>query len=202
MSEILPGGMDIRSLSSLTGMPVLVNDKRIGRVTGAKLSDDYRRLDGVLVDTGLTGTRFVSSESISLVGSVAIHADQKGERGVKKKTELPIRAVTTGGERIGAIVGAEIDELSFAVTGLTLSMGYWDDIISGRRVITRFKYDADAGEIVVDIDDGRYEHEDDEGAFGGDSDRLFGGDAVRDTELADRAQVEQAGDEGGSLDGG
>ena len=48
-----------KTLRALQGLPVVCAGKRVGRVAQAALSDDLRRMDGLWVDAGLGGARFV-----------------------------------------------------------------------------------------------------------------------------------------------
>ncbi len=60
-----------KSLRSLGGLPVLCAGKRIGRVAQASLSDDLRRMDGLWVDAGLCGSRFVARRSLRCLATSA-----------------------------------------------------------------------------------------------------------------------------------
>ena len=141
------GGKIMRKIRSLTGMPVICHRRRIGRLVQADLSDDLRRLEGIWVDAGLMGTRYISADQLSMIGEKAIIADSRGMR--RRCTASPLfrRAVSTGGMRIGAIVGAEMDELSFLVCALELTHGFWDDLTMGRSRIVHFS--AQAQEIII-----------------------------------------------------
>ena len=91
-----------KTLQSLSGLPVVCAGKRVGRVAQAALSDDLRRMDGLWVDAGLGGARFVPSEAIEVLGAVSVTVDAPGKREKLKKRPLFRRAVTTDGARLGA----------------------------------------------------------------------------------------------------
>ena len=197
--------MSVRKLRALVGMPVLCGSRRIGRVVQARLTDDLTRLEGLWVSGGLMGTRHIPAESLQLIGDVAVMADDAGTRCRGKAQPMMLRAVSTDGRRIGAVIGAEIDEVSFAVTSLELSEGLWDDLLRGRRRVCRYAVNRESGEVVIRAAiDGREgegrEGRNDEGIDDGHADRRIGGDDLRRHELADRAQVEPAGQENRQLD--
>ena len=75
--------------------------------------------------------------------------------------KLLYRAISTDGRRIGAITGAEIDEISFLVTALELARGLWDDLISGRDRVTGYSVSPDALEVIV-IDSTKTDDKEDE----------------------------------------
>ena len=129
----------------------------------------------------------------------------EGARGRMKTPPLFRRAVGTDGSRLGAITGAEIDEVTFAVTALELSRGLWDDLARGRQSVTRYTADPETGGIVVDpageAKEGEaYEGRLDQGTDRRDGDRIGGGGDVRRRQLADGAQPEPEGEVGGQLD--
>jgi len=140
----------MRKLRNLIGMPVVLGGRKIGRLVQAELSSDMSELSGIWVDCGLRGTRRIPAENLEMIGRKAVSVDSRGERR-RCKTGFAIRrAVSTDGRRIGAITGAEIDELTFRVQALELSMGLWDDLCSGRRRVDRSAADVRAEVILRD----------------------------------------------------
>ena len=195
----------MKRLNGLMGMPVVCRSRRIGRALRGELSDDLTRLKGIWVGAGLRGTRYIPSEALQMLGDVAILTDSLGTRWRMHCTPLMRRAVSTDGTRLGAVTGAEIDELSFAVTALELSRGLWDDLAHSRLYVTAYTANRENGEVIVDLtetakegwnDEGR----NDQGTDYRDAARLRGGDGVRRDELADRAQVEPEGEADRELD--
>ena len=195
----------MRKLRSLTGMAVVCGSRRIGRVLQAELTADLRQLAGIWVASGLLGTRFIPAERIELLGQVAVMADDRGKRRPMQVRSLFKRAVSTDGRRMGAITGAEIDELSFAVCALELSAGLWDDLAYRRRRVTRYTVNPDNGEIVIGPaeamrEEGEHEGRLDEGPDHRHADRRICGDGVRHHELADGEALEPEGPADGKLD--
>ena len=195
----------MRKLRALVGMTVLCGNRRIGRVVQARLTDDLTRLEGLWVSGGLMGMRHIPAESLQLIGDVAVMADDAGTRCRGRVQPMMLRAVSTDGKRIGAVTGAEIDEVSFAVTSLELSEGLWDDLLRGRRRVCRYAVNRDSGEVVIRAGiDGREGEEregwHDEGTDDGYADRRIGSDDLRRHELADRTQVEPASQKDRQLD--
>lgn len=139
----------MRKLRNLTGMPVIFNGRKLGRLVQASLSDDLRRMEGIWVDCGLKGTRYITSDHLSMIGDLAVHSDDRGVRRRCGSEKLLLRAISTDGARIGAAVGAEVDELSFLVTALEITHGFWDDLISGRSRYEVFSTRRDKNEVTV-----------------------------------------------------
>ena len=196
----------MRKIRVLIGMPVVVSNRRIGRVVQVELSEDLRQLDGLWIDAGLRGTRFLPSDSLEMLGQVAVMADDAGRRRRCKSAPLFRRAVGTDGRRLGAITGAEIDELSFRVEALELSHGLWDDLLYGRTRIRNFTLNRENGSVVIDLtetekEETNNEERHDEGTDYRRADRRFRGDDVRRDELAGRQANEPAGQEDRSLAG-
>lgn len=148
----------MRKIRNLIGMPVICSRRKIGRLAHADLSEDLRRMEGIWVDSGLAGTRYIPSEHLSMIGDRAVIADVRGQR--KKCSARPIlyRAISTDGSRIGAIVGAEVDEISFLVCALELTRGFWDDLYLGRIRVER--YSMQGNQVVVQDSTQDFERED------------------------------------------
>lgn len=190
----------MRKLRALIGLPVVVNNRRFGRVVQVELSEDLTRMNGIWMDAGLKGTRFIPAESLCMLGKVAVMADDPGKRLRCRTPPLFLRAVGTDGSRTGAITGAEIDELSFRVESLELSCGLWDDLLNGRMRISRFTLNRETGDVIVDSaetekeEDG-YEERYDEGPDYRSGHRRLGSNDVRHHELAVRPGHEPADEE-------
>ena len=154
----------MRKLRGLMGMPVVCGGRRLGRVLRGELAEDLRQLDGIWISAGLRGTRYIPAESLELLGRVAVMAEDDGARRRMAGRPLLLRAVSTDGQRLGAVTGAEIDEVSFAVTSLELSSGLWDDLLRGRRRVTRYTVNRETGEVIIEPDGDEREGREDEGA--------------------------------------
>ncbi len=204
----------MKSTRSLVGMPVICSGRKAGRVVQARLSDDLTRLEGVWVDSGLLGTRFIPAEHICRLGEVAVLADSRGRRRRCDQPPLLRRALTTDGVRVGAISGAEVNETTFRVEALELTKGCLDDLLRGRTRVWSFTAGAD-GAVIISAADAQgadtfvllgKEGDSDEGTHSQGTDdryahRRFGGYALWRHELADGAQVERAGQKNRPLDG-
>lgn len=190
----------MRTIRSLIGLPVVVNNRKLGRVIQAGLSDDLKQLDGLWIDSVLLGTRFISSDSIETLGQVSVIADSPGIRKRCKAHSLLQRAVGTDGSRLGAVTGAEIDDLSFQVVALELSCGLWDDLLNGRRRIRHFSLNRANGDVLVDATEmekeaAKHEERHDEGPDHRRCPWRLGCNDVRHHELAVRKTDEPADEE-------
>ena len=139
----------MRKIRNLIGMPVILHRQKIGRLIQADLSDDLKRMEGIWVDGGLKGTRYIPAEQLSMIGERAIMADHRGKRVKCTPKPLLYRAISTDGNRLGAIVGAEVDELSFLVQALELTCGFWDDLVDGRRRVEDYNAVPGGSEVIV-----------------------------------------------------
>lgn len=139
----------MRKIRNLIGMPVICHRQKIGRLVQAELSPDLRRMEGVWVDGGLKGTRYIPAEQLSMIGEKAVMADSRGKRRRCAGTPLLRRAVSTGGSRLGAIVGAEVDEISFLVRALELTHGFWEDLCDGRSRVENYSAEEGRAEVIV-----------------------------------------------------
>lgn len=185
----------MRKIRSMIGMPVICDGKRIGRMIQADISEDLKRLSGIWMDAGLKGARYISSENLEILGDVSILTDSAGQRRHMNAPGIFHRAVSIDGQRLGAITGAEINDLSFSVESLELSGGFWDDFHHGRIFIRNFTVNRASGEVIIDLSRKEWEafnHETwhDQGTDHRYAHRQFCRNAVRRDELADGEKVE------------
>lgn len=137
----------MRKIRNLIGMPVICRRQKIGRLVQADLSADLRHMEGIWVDCGLRGTRYIPAEQLSMIGEKAVLADDRGRRKRCACTSMLHLAVSTDGNRMGAIVGAEVDEISFLVHSLELTRGFWDDLYHGRTRVSA--YNVQDGDVII-----------------------------------------------------
>lgn len=149
----------MRKVRNLIGMPVICRRQKIGRLVQADLSNDLRHLKGIWVDCGLRGTRYIPTEQLGMIGEKAVMADSPGKRRRCSCSSILRRAISTDGKRIGAIVGAEVDEISFLVRALELTRGIWDDLYRGRIRVEGYNVHGDV--VIVTDSTQDYEREED-----------------------------------------
>ena len=142
----------MKKLRALIGLPVIVNEKKIGRVIRCQLSGDFSYMEGVWIAAVFFGARFIPSDELSVLGQVSVTADSCGYRKRCRDCSVFRRAVTTGGSRIGAITDAVIDELSFRVDSLELSRSVWDDLFHGRSRVKTFTLNQSTGDVIIDAE--------------------------------------------------
>ena len=141
------------TLKGLRGLQVMVGEKCVGRVVQGALCDSLRALDGLWLDRGVRGMRFLCAEHIRVIGAHCVVADDAGQRLKMKPRSMLLRAISTDGARLGAITDALIDEDTLEIHMLELSRGLFDDFSSGRVRIGRFSVRA-GGEVVIDTPEG------------------------------------------------
>lgn len=195
----------MRKVRTMIGMLVICRRKKIGRMIQADLSEDLRQMNGIWISSGLRGTRYIPSENLEMLGDMAIMADDCGKR--KRMTSSPIfyRAISTDGRRLGAITGAEINALSFAVESLELSNGVWDDFFNRRDRIIRYTANRKTGEVIIDSVEEEKEERSDEKRYDKGSDcrhahRRFSGDDSGRYELENRKGLEYEGPQDRKMD--
>lgn len=140
----------MKNMRALIGLPVISNGKKIGRVIRCELSEDLSMLEGIWITAVFFGARFVPRDHLGVLGEVSIVSDTAGYRKRCRDKSTLRRAVGTDGRRIGAITGAEIDELTFQVQALELSCGIWDDLLDGRKRVHTFILNQNNGSVVID----------------------------------------------------
>lgn len=144
-------------LRKLRGLKVIRDGKCLGRAVQGCLCDTLTALDGFWLDRAIAGMRFVSAEHICVLGERSILIDYPGERLRMKPQPLMLRAISTDGKRLGAIVDAAIDERTLAVEELALNPGWAEGLMHGLVHIRHFKCDLANARVVVLSDEGETE---------------------------------------------
>lgn len=143
----------MRSTRSLLGLPVVCEGEAIGRLSQVRLDESLRRVEGVYLYCGLAGSRYIECADLDLLGEVAVLAHSRGKRARTPPRQPLRRAVGPGGQRLGAITDALIDEEALRVCSLELSQGYLEDLIHGRVCVCRYSV-CPGGEVLIDRTEG------------------------------------------------
>ena len=125
-------------LKKMIGLPVIREGKTIGAVMRGVLSQDGRRLRGIVMRGGLMGARWLPRERIALVGRVSVIAEGKPERVPKDAVYRLFRVTDPEGARLGVVTDALLHEDTLRVAALEISAGPLDDLIVGRFYATAF----------------------------------------------------------------
>ena len=141
------GGI-LRSLRSLTGLTVLYQGKPIGHVAAVCLDSQLRAIQAIYLDGPLSGPRRVEGSQVGLLGRVSVMVKDKGKRARLPDMPMP-RALSTGGQRLGAITGALIDPRTGRVAALELSRGFWEDLTQGRQWVFHYAVNRDSGDVLL-----------------------------------------------------
>ena len=156
----------MKGVKAFVGMPVILSGKRIGHVACLTLDEELKNVTGLRIARGLRGNRFIPSSAVSLLGDVAVLVSEEGSRPGGERGLNLRRATTTGGQILGAITGALIDERTLSVAALELSSGWWEDLARGRRYV--YGWTACQGENVILECDGERGSEHEERSLRGD----------------------------------
>lgn len=131
-SGIIKPGDDMTGLKKLIGLPVILNGVPGGNVLRGVLEKDGRSLRGVVIRSGLAGTRWLPRSGIDLLGQFSVIGRGRTERVPKDAAYRLFRVTDPEGERIGVVTDALLNENTLRVTALEISSGPLDDLIEGR----------------------------------------------------------------------
>ena len=138
----------MRAMQEIVGLPVIVGGACVGHVLCAEADEALTCIQAFWITTGRMGARRFDRRHIRQIGEVAIQADDRGERGEPACGRFFRRAISTEGERMGAIIDAEFDD-ALNICALWLTHGYPDDLLTGRRRITRYSVRASDGCVLI-----------------------------------------------------
>lgn len=143
----------MKNARSMLGMPVICDGRKLGRASSVLTADALNAVSGLFLHCGLAGSRFIGSGELDLIGDIAILAHSPGRRLQPARPPLLRRAVSPGGERIGAITDVLLAEGTLRIEALELSRGYLDDLACGRASVRQFTVQKN-GDVVVELTEG------------------------------------------------
>jgi uncharacterized protein YrrD len=135
--------MDVLMGSQLLGLPVLAGPRlrRIGRVQEVLLTRDAGRVCGLALDGGgwPSPRAVLDFQAIRAIGESYVLAEERylteedGARCCREFRGLPI--LTAGGAEVGSLDDFQFDPETGRVTGLQVSRGFIDDLLSGKEIV-------------------------------------------------------------------
>ncbi len=135
--------------SGIHGMPVLQGSKKLGYVIGVNYSDQLSDINGLILDCGIRGKKWLDATDVDMIGSVAVISHSLGKRCKKRESTQFCRALSTSGERVGRVSDVLIDERTMKVCGLEISRGFLDDIVGHREIAYEFNKQHDTNDVII-----------------------------------------------------
>lgn len=125
-------------MKRLIGLPVIRDGKQIGTVERGVLAKNGKALRGLMIREGLRTARWISAESITLLGQLSILCSAPPVKPPHDCAFRLFRVTDANGLRIGLVTDALLDEETLCVTALEISSGPLDDLMDGRFFATSF----------------------------------------------------------------
>ena len=139
---------DVR-LACVLGLPVVLRGRMIGRVERAVVTADGKNLRGLTVRRGLGGAKWVEARRIMVLGEVSVIIDEAPER-LPRDADFSLRTVKdTGGMTLGWVTDVLLDPQTYRVTGLELTLGLIEELLSGRLIARSWTVVPGTGQVLV-----------------------------------------------------
>lgn len=133
-------------LGGVVGLPVALEGRMVGRVEQTVLSPDGRSLRGLVLRHGFSGARWAGTESIGVLGQVAVVLRQKPCKLPASADFLLTSVKDSAGLNLGRVTDAYIDPDTLRVTALEISLGLVEDISLGRMLARSYVVRPTPGE--------------------------------------------------------
>lgn len=125
-------------LGTVTGLPVVLSGRMMGRVEQTVLTADGHALRGLVVRHGLGGAKWVDRGCIRVLGDVSVVISLKPGR-LPKDADFTLTSVKdTGGLNLGRVTDVYINPHSFQVTALEITLGLMEELTCGRMLARDF----------------------------------------------------------------
>lgn len=119
----------------LLGLPAVMGARVLGRVEKAVPEASGKALKGLLIRRGLGSARWISRESVGVLGDVSVVVRRTPVRPPRD----PARALSVvkdeGGLTLGRVTDMWLDPESFAITALEITLGPLEDLRCGRLCV-------------------------------------------------------------------
>lgn len=139
-------------MSTLVGLPVILNGQVISRVEQPVLTNDGRRLRGMVVRHGLRSARWVTTEQMETVGNVSIIVNDRPGR-MPPCADFALRSVRdTTGMTLGVVTDVWLNPRTLRVEALEILLGLVEALRCGPLRCERFSVCSsgeDAGLVLL-----------------------------------------------------
>ncbi len=127
-----------RRLGRILGLPCVCGEKVVGHVERAVPDETGQQVLGFIVRRGLGAAKWADRSAVSLVGDVAVILREKPVR-LPKGMEAAFGPVKDeGGLTLGRVTDWWIDQEGLGITALEVTLGLMEDLLTGRRRVTRW----------------------------------------------------------------
>ena len=125
-------------LGRVLGLPVIWGARRIGHVEQPVPDEDGHRLRGLIIRRGIGGARWVQRENVGVLGDVSVILTARPVR-PPRDTHFALGAVQDeSGLTLGRVTDLWISPGTLAITALEVTLGWTEDLRSGRRRIRQW----------------------------------------------------------------
>lgn len=126
-------------MSSLTGLPVVLNGRMLGHVEQPVLQQDGKRLRGLKVRQGLRGARWVDRGEVKVLGGVSVIITGKPKR-IPPDADFALNSVTDStGLRLGLVSDVFLDPLTWRVEAIEISLGLVEALTCGPLLCREYR---------------------------------------------------------------
>lgn len=119
-------------LTRVIGLPVILGQRLAGHVERARLTPDGRQLAGLVIRRGLGGARWVSRETICVLGDVSVVLRGAPTRLSGESAAPPHRVTDESGLTLGRVTDAWLQPDTLQISALEVSLGPIEDLRQGR----------------------------------------------------------------------
>lgn len=126
-------------MSSLTGLPVVLDGRLHGHVEQPVLHRDGRQLRGLLIRQGFRGARWVDRSRIVVLGGVSVIIDHKPVK-PPPDADFTLRTVMDStGLRLGLVTDVLLDPVHLRVEALEITLGLVEALTCGPLICREYR---------------------------------------------------------------
>ena len=145
---------DVR-LGRILGLPAVCGERVVGHVERAVPDEKGQRLQGLIIRRGLGGAKWAPRSGIAVLGDVSVILGERPGR-LPKGNDAVLGAVKDeSGLTLGRVTDLWIRPETLEITALEVTLGLLEDVLSGRRRISRWTVQPgeDGAQVLIPRDE-------------------------------------------------
>lgn len=125
-------------LGRILGLPAVCGERVVGHVERAVPDEEGRHLQGLIIRRGLGSAKWADRSAIKVLGDVSVILQSRPGR-IPRGCDASLSAVKDeGGLTLGRVTDLWISPETLDITALEVTLGLMEDLLCGRRRISRW----------------------------------------------------------------
>ena len=136
-------------LGRILGLPCVCGEKVVGHVERAVPDETGQQVQGFIIRRGLGSAKWADRRTVSVVGDVSVILREKPVRPPRGAEAALGPVKDEGGLTLGRVTDWWISKEQLGITALEVTLGLTEDLLTGRRRVSRWTVRAGEEGLLV-----------------------------------------------------